>query len=188
MSTTMPADAVAVGRIAGAFGIKGWIKVQPFSFDASALGGSTVWWTGSETPRAQPLPASFTVLALREQGENLVAQLEGVDDRNAAEALRGVILHVPRSSFPKTPDGEFYWIDLIGLAVHNREQQLLGKVIGLIDTGPHCVLRIAPVGIEQPSLAQEILIPFVSQYGCDVDLAAGHITVDWQSDWANDAE
>jgi len=187
MTTPMPADAIAVGRIAGAFGIKGWIKVQPFSLDASALFASKTWWLSSETPRPQPLPATFTVLALREQGDMLAAQIEGVDDRNTAEALRGITLHVPRSAFPKTPDGEFYWIDLIGLAVVNREQRPVGTVIGLIDTGPHAVLRIAPPGLAQPSPAQEVLIPFVSHYGCDVDLVARQITVDWQLDW-QDAE
>lgn len=183
----MPADAVAVGRVAGAFGVKGWIKVQPFSLDASALIASKVWWTSSETPRPQPLPALLTVLDLREQGEFLVAQVEGVSERNGAEQLRGAVLHVPRSAFPKTPDGEYYWIDLIGLDVVNRQGQPLGKVIHLIDTGPHCVLRIAPPGIAAPTLAQELLIPFVSQYGCEVDLAARRITVDWELDW-KDAE
>lgn len=179
----MPADAVAVGRVAGAFGVKGWIKVQPFSLDASALIASDCWWTSSESPRAQPLPAQLKVLALREQGDFLVAQVEGVDERNGAEGLRGAVLHVPRSSFPKTSDGEYYWIDLIGLDVVNRQGVLLGKVIHLIDTGPHCVLRIAPTGIEKPSLAQELLIPFVSQYGCEVDLAARRISVDWETGW-----
>ncbi len=187
MTTPMPADAIAVGRIAGAFGIKGWIKVQPFSLDASALFASKTWWLSTDTPRPQALPATFTVQALREQGDMLVAQVEGVADRNAAEALRGVTLHVPRSAFPKTPDGEFYWIDLIGLAVFNREGRPVGQVLGLIDTGPHAVLRIAPPGVPSPAPSQEVLIPFVSHYGCDVDLAAGRITVDWQLDW-QDAE
>lgn len=183
----MPADAIAVGRVAGAFGVKGWIKVQPFSLDASALISSKSWWTSSETPRPQPPPAQLQVLDLREQGDFLVAQVEGVADRNGAEQLRGTVLHVARSAFPKTPDGEYYWIDLIGLSVVSRQGQELGTVIHLIDTGPHCVLRIAPVGIASPTLAQELLIPFVSQYGCEVDLAAARITVDWQTDW-QDAE
>lgn len=186
-NAAMPADAVAVGRIAGAFGVKGWIKVQPFSLDAAALMSSELWWLSSETPRPQPLPASLKVLSLREQGEYLVAQVEGVDERNGAEALRGVTLSVPRSAFPKTPDGEYYWIDLIGLTVQNLQGQALGQVIGLIDTGPHCVLRIAPPGVEKPAPAEEVLIPFISQYGCEVDLAARQIRVDWALDW-KDAE
>lgn len=183
MSTPMPADAIPVGRVAGAFGVKGWIKVQPFSLDASALIGSRTWWLQSDAPRPQAVPASLAVKALREQGEFLVAQVDGVDDRNGAEALRGVTLHVPRSAFPKTQDGEFYWIDLIGLSVVNRQAQAVGTVIGLIDTGPHCVLRIAPPGVAAPTPAQEVLIPFVAQFGCDVDLVARQITVDWRLDW-----
>lgn len=184
----MPADAVAVGRVNGAFGVKGWIKVQPFSLDADALFANTIWWLSSEGPRAQPLPSQVKVLSLREQGDQLVALVEGVTERNGAEALRGAILHVPRASFPKpsAPD-EFYWVDLIGLSVVNRSDVPLGQVIDLIDTGPHCVLRIAPPGIDKPSPAQELLIPFVSQYGCDVDLTARRITVDWEADW-KDAE
>lgn len=185
--TAMPADAVAVGRVAGAFGVKGWIKVQPFSLDASALISSETWWLTSETPRPQPLPGSLKVLSLREQGEMLVAQVEGVDERNGAEALRGAVLHVPRSAFPKTSDGEYYWVDLIGLSVQNLQGQALGEVIGLIDTGPHCVLRIAPPGVTNPAPADELLVPFISQYGCEVDLAARRIRVDWQLDW-KDAE
>ena len=184
----MPADAVAVGRVSGAFGVKGWIKVQPFSLDASALFVNTTWWLSSGAPRAQPLPVSLRVLDLREQGDGLVALVEGVVERNGAEALRGALLHVSRASFPRTDDSnEFYWIDLIGLTVVNRDGQELGQVLDLIDTGPHCVLRIAPPGVAKPTPAQELLIPFLSQYGCDVDLTAKRITVDWDADW-HDAE
>jgi 16S rRNA processing protein RimM len=181
----MPADAVAVGRVSGAFGVKGWIKVQPFSLDASALFASTTWWlSSSAAPRPQPLPASLKVIDLREQGDGLVALVEGVNERNGAEALRGVTLHVSRTSFPRIGNqNEFYWIDLIGLDVLNRDGTALGVVIDLIDTGPHCVLRIAPPGVTKPTPAQEVLIPFLSQYGCDVDLAAKRITVDWDLAW-----
>lgn len=184
----LPTDAVPVGRISGAFGVKGWIKVQPFSLHADALFASSTWWLSSDAPRPQPLPTSLKVLDLREQGDGLVAQVDGVVERNGAEALRGATLHVPRSSFPRTgSDSEFYWIDLIGLDVVNRDGAPLGTVLGLIDTGPHCVLRIAPPGLSRPSPSQELLIPFVTQYGCDVDLASRRITVDWDAAW-KDAE
>ena len=180
----MPADAVAVGRVSGAFGVKGWIKVQPFSLHADALFANTTWWLKSSTPRPQPLPTSLRVLNLREQGDQLVAQVEGVVERNGAEGLRGVTLYVSRSSFPQTDDAnEFYWVDLIGLKVLNRDGTPLGEVVDLIDTGPHCVLRIAPPGLDKPLPSQELLIPFLSQYGCDVDLTARQITVDWDAAW-----
>ena len=129
---------------------------------ADALFANTTWWLSASAgaPRLQPLPESVKVLQLREQGDALVAQLEGVNDRNAAEALQGATLNVSRASFPQTDgDDEFYWVDLIGLAVVDR----------------------------QGSPAQEVLIPFLSQYGCDVDLAARRISVDWDESW-QDAE
>mgnify|MGYP000845511912 CR=1 FL=1 len=181
-----PEDAVEVGRILGAFGVKGWIKIQPFSFDASALAASKTWWLQLERP-GTPARQALKVLALRDHGEGLVAQLEGVEDRDGAERLRGGLLSVPRAAFPKTPDGEYYWLDLIGLQVVNTEGQDLGKVIDLIDTGPHCVFRIAPPGIEQPSPKQERLIPFVGAYVLDVDLAGKQIRVDWSADWESEA-
>lgn len=183
-----PADAVAVGRVSGAYGVKGWIKVQPFSLHADALFANTTWWLSGSAPRPQALPESIKVLQLREQGDALVAQIEGVTERNGAEALRGATLSVSRASFPQTGnEDEFYWVDLIGLTVVDRQGRVLGQVVDLIDTGPHCVLRIAPPGIEKPSPAQELLIPFLSQYGCDVDLAARRISVDWDEGW-QDAE
>ena len=180
-----PQDAVEVGRILGAYGVKGWIKVQPFSFDASALFGSQSWCLSLERP-GLPAHRLLKVLAVREQGEDLVAQVEGVDDRTQAEQLRGGVLSVSRAAFPKTPDGEYYWLDLIGLTVRNLQDQVLGQVIGLIDTGPHAVFRIAPPGVEKPTPSQEVLIPFVSAYVQDVDLAADLIRVDWVADWAAD--
>ena len=178
-----PEDAVEVGRILGAFGVKGWIKVQPFSFDASALSGSTTWWLDLVRPGQAPRQL-LKVLAMRQQGEDLVAQIEGVDDRSAAEMLRGGVLSVPRTAFPKTADGEYYWIDLIGLDVVNREGVHLGVVRDLMPTGPTSVLVMEYTetvdGVEKTA---ERLVPFVAAYIDDVDLKARRITADWQTDY-----
>ena len=108
----------------------------------------------------------------------------GHDASDGAEALRGHEIYVSRSDFPRTPDGEYYWVDLIGLNVVNREAQPLGRVIGLIDTGPHAVLRILPPGVEEPAKPdQERLIPFVGAFIDDVSLEARLITVDWGLDF-----
>lgn len=177
-----PEDLVPVGRILDAWGIKGGLKVQAYSADADALFSAKRWYLRSVGPK--PGQLILAVRSVREQGEGIVATAEGVDDRNAAEALRGHEILIARSDFPRTPDGEYYWIDLIGLDVVNREQQALGRVIGLIDTGPHCVLRILPPGVVEPAKPdQERLIPFVEAFVDDVDLAAKRITVDWGLDY-----
>jgi 16S rRNA processing protein RimM len=92
--------------------------------------------------------------------------------------MRGARIFVPRSSFPSAASDEFYWVDLIGLQVVNREGRPLGEVLGLIDNGAHSVLRVAP-----PAAGAERLIPFVAAYIDRVDLAARRIEVDWGLDY-----
>jgi 16S rRNA processing protein RimM len=193
-SQSLPGDALEVGRVVGAWGVKGWLRVQPFSDDAEALLASPRWFVmppeGAgglpKGPTAERFPPSLVITQVRPHGEGLVALPEGVQDRAAAEALRGARLFVSRSSFPAAGRDEYYWVDLIGLQVRNRQGDLLGEVSGLLDTGPHSVLRVTPPsapGDLPPSAADEILIPFVGAYVDDVDLSQRCITVDWGLDY-----
>jgi 16S rRNA processing protein RimM len=171
-----PADAVEVGRVIGAWGIKGWIKVQPFASDPQALFSTKRWYLRPpEGPGAAP-PPLLRVTDSRQQGDLVVAGAQEVPDRNAAEALKGARVFVARSSFPTAGTDEFYWVDLIGCTVVNREGVTLGDVADLIDTGAHSVLRVL-LGDD------ERLIPFVAAYVDQVDLQARTITVDWGLDF-----
>ena len=195
-----PQDAVEVAFIAGAWGIKGWIKVQPHASDPQALFGTRRWFaappeagaasrpasTAGGVSAAAGLPRCLRIAQSREHGDGIVAQVHGVDDRAAAEALRGARLFVSRQSFPSADPDEFYWVDLIGLAVVNREGASLGEVAGLIETGPHSVLRVVPALAAESTAAgaaEERLIPFVAAYVDSVDLQARRIVVDWGSDY-----
>ena len=188
-STLMPTDAVEVGRVMGAWGIKGGIRVKPFAADPQALFASKRWFLRPpEGPRpagvkAPAFPGSLRIVTAKEHGDGVVATAQELADRDAAEALKGAAIFVSRASFPTPDEGEFYWIDLIGLQVHNRAAVSLGVVIGLIETGPHCVLRIQPAGTQTE--AEEVLIPFVDAYVDGVDLAARRIAVDWEIDAAS---
>lgn len=186
-----PDDAVEVGCIVDAWGIQGGIKVKPFSSDPQALFSSRRWFLQppvGPAPKAagtSRLPKLLKITQAREQGALVVARAQEIEDRNAAEALRGARIFISRQSFPTAKDGEYYWIDLIGLAVVNREGALLGSVTDLIDTGAHCVLRVqrpdAPADAK-PDEAER-LIPFVDAYVDKVDLAERRITVDWGLDY-----
>jgi 16S rRNA processing protein RimM len=182
-----PDDAVEVGRITGAWGVKGWFKVQPFAADPQALFSSRRWFLrppeghGPVRPGATPLPELLRIVEAKEHGDGIVARAHDVDDRDAAEVLRGARIFVGRSSFPTAGEGEYYWVDLIGLEVVNREGQRLGTVVGLMDTGAHSVLRVLPDGGKGE--ADERLIPFVAHYVDDVDLQARCIRVDWGLDY-----
>lgn len=182
----LPADAVEVARVSGAWGVKGGIKLQPFAADPQALFSSKRWFLlPPETPRgpaarpATPWPGLLRVLSAREHGDGVVATAQEIPDRDAAEALKGARVFIARSSFP-TPDAdEFYWVDLIGLEACNARGESFGPVVGLVETGPHCVLRTQPA----TSGAPEILIPFVDAYVVQVDLPGRRIVVDWEADY-----
>lgn len=182
-----PDDAVEVGRIIDAWGVKGWIKVLPFASDPQALFSSRRWFLrpaeqGRPAPPGATLPPALLKIAeSREHGEWVVARAQDVVDRSGAEALRGARIFVPRSSFPTAATDEFYWVDLIGLSVVNREDQTLGTVVGLLDTGAHSVLRVLPQG--SSGEADERLIPFVGQYVDEVSLEQRRIRVDWGLDY-----
>lgn len=176
-----PEDAVEVGRIVDAFGVKGWIKVQPFSSDPQALYSSRRWFLSSpdDASRETDLPMLLRVNDARDHGGMVVARAEEIGDRQAAERLRGARVFVSRASFPSAATDEFYWVDLIGLQVVNRQGEMLGEVIGLLDIGAHSVLSVAPSDAQAP----QRLIPFVAAYVDDVDLVARRITVDWGLDY-----
>lgn len=188
-----PDDAIEVGRIVDAWGLKGWIKVQPFASDPQALFSSRCWFilpsekAGVTSPVviAGVLPALLNITQVKDHGDVVVALAREVPDRTAAEAMRGARVFIGRANFPSVGPDEFYWIDLIGLDVVNREGVALGRVVGLIDTGPHSVLRIAPEVAPPGVSAQEAerLIPFVAAYVDDVDLERRVVSVDWGLDY-----
>jgi 16S rRNA processing protein RimM len=171
-----PVDAVEVGRIVGAWGVKGCFKVQPFATDPQALFSSKRWYLRAGDVPGHAPPPLLRVTTAREQGGMVVAGAQEVPDREAAEALKGAHVFVPRSSFPTAGDDEYYWVDLIGCTVVNREGQVLGSVADLLDTGVHSVLCVRRDGPER-------LIPFVAAYVDEVDLAARRIVVDWGLDF-----
>ncbi len=179
----LPADAVEVGRIADAWGVKGWFKVLPYSQAPEALLKAPSWFL-QPAERGGKNPFLGTVeLAIRQSrvhSDAIVAWARGVDDRSAAESLRGARIFVSRRLFPEAGEDEYYWVDLIGLEVLNREGLPLGCVRELLPTGPQTTLVLA---YEQDGKPRERLIPFVSAFVDQVDLAGRRITVDWQPDF-----
>ncbi len=199
-----PEDAVEVGRVVDAWGVKGGIKVLPFSSDPQALFCTKKWFlrpaeasagavsrpgaaakgavaaTTAGVPKLSR-PRFLQVKSAREQGDVVVVTADDLVDRNAAEALKGARVFVSRSAFPTPDDGEFYWVDLIGLDVRNPQGEALGRVVDLLDTGPQSVLRCEHEGADgKPA---ERLIPFVSAYILSVSLADKLIVADWGLDY-----
>lgn len=179
----LPADAIEVARIGEAWGIKGWFKVIPFSAQPEALFSSKRWYL--QPPERGAKPFSGTVLLpikeAKDHSGSVVACAHEVGDRTAAELLKGARVWVARSSFPTAATDEYYWVDLIGLSVVNREGVDLGVVSELLSTGPQTVLVIQYAGSEGKTM--ERMIPFVAAFIDEVELPKRQIRVDWQPDY-----
>ena len=181
-SADPPADAIEVGRIADAWGIKGWFKVLPHSASPEALFSSKRWFLQPSERGAKTFSGTvlLKIIEAKEHSDSVVATAQEVPDRNTAELLKGARIFVSRASFPTPEADEYYWVDLIGLDVVNREGVALGAVRELLHTGPQTVLVLA---YEEEGKAKERMIPFVSAYIDTVDLAGRRITADWQPDY-----
>lgn len=159
-----------MGRISGPFGVKGWVKLQPFTAEPRNLLAYPVWWIADETGwrdcRVEQAEVHHATVA---------AKLAGYDEREAVAGLRGREVAVPREAFPAAAPNEYYWADLVGLKVVNEEGEDLGVVSRVFDTGANDVL-VVQGGREQ-------LIPFTEQVVRQVDLAGGVIRVDWGADY-----
>lgn len=192
----LPADAIEVGGIAAPWGIKGWFKLHPHSASAEALFAARDWYLlPSNRPRKKAIPkaglpplaaiapvltgcARVRIREIKTHGDGIVAQIRDLDDRNTIEALQGSRIFIPRSAFPPPKKGEFYWVDLLGMAVVNREGLALGTVQDLLSTGPQTVLVI-----QDEAAGIERMIPFVDAYIDAVDQPQRRIRVDWQPDF-----
>lgn len=170
-----------MGRVAAPYAVKGWIRVQTFTEYVDSLLDYDIWWLGREEGRGNASAAGWKAYRLLEgkvHGQTLLVQLEGVDGRDAAEALKGLDVAVDRAEFPDADEDEYYWDDLMGLEVLNTEGVVLGKVAGLMETGAHDVLRVMG--------ERERLIPFVDAYVREVDQDSKRILVEWGADWDQD--
>lgn len=161
---------VAVGRIAGVFGIKGWVRVFSYTDPPENILGYGPWLVGEREPVA------YRVVDGARHGRGIVAHLEGVNDRDVARALIGQGVWVPRDRFQVADPGQYYWSDLIGLRVVNGEGAELGHVQEILETGANDVLV---VGGERRRL-----LPFVTGTVVkSVDLAGRVINVEWDADF-----
>jgi 16S rRNA processing protein RimM len=166
---------VVMARVLGPYGVQGWIKARPYTASIATLSDYATWWLAPARDGAAW--QRFKVQSARQHGDSLIATLDGVADREAALRWRGAWIAVPRSELPSPQAGEFYWSDLIGLAVVNRSAEMLGRVSKVLDTGAHPVLQVDGDGGVQR------LIPVAAGYVDAIEPGAGRITVDWPVDY-----
>ena len=192
-----PNDLVELGRIVSAYGVRGWVKAQPHSSQSTVLRAAPVWWlcppsgplpTPADSSSSASLPASVltrctphAVKQCRPQGLTVVAELDGVPDRDVADSKRGYTIYVSREYFPQAKSDEYYWVDLIGCQVFT-EDQLMGQVQEVLDNGAHAILRVTTLKLDAKGRPQEVLVPFVAAHVQHVDIKARRIETDWPFD------
>lgn len=165
----VPADLVEVGRIVDAYGIRGWVKIAPFNDpQESVLRSCRRWWL--------PDGRALVVERVRVHGATIVAHPVGCEDRDAAAALKGLTLRVSRADFPAGGRGEYYWVDLVGCRVADRQDRALGEVVAVEDYGAH------PILILRDAAGRSRMVPFVEAWIVEVDPAARRIVADWPVD------
>lgn len=167
---------MSLGRVIDAWGVRGWVKVEPFaSASDTTLTRAPRWHVGRAASAAHPPIDRWLVIErARRHGATVVAKPQGCDDRNAAMALKGAEVGVLRADFPPLPEGEFYWVDLVGCTVTNVAGDALGTVTSVDDHGAHAIIE-TDAGV---------MIPFVDAYIVETDIAQRRIVADWQADWS----
>ena len=163
---------ITVGRLHGAFGVRGEVKLESFTDPLRSIARYQPWILRD----ARGIERACEGVRVREGGKGLIATMPGIEDKDAADALRGTEVLVPRSALPPPAEGEFYWVDLEGLRVVNVEGTDFGIVSHLFSTGANDVLVARG--------ERERMIPFVQpDFIRSVDFDAGVVTVDWDADF-----
>ncbi len=168
-----PADLVELGVVRGAYGLKGWARFVPYATDSEALSGARRWWLSGPAGKQAVVPEGA-----RRHGDAMLVKWAGCDSKERADFWKGATLAVSRVEFPPLADGEYYWTDLLGCRVVDRDGEELGVVGGLRENPGGQWLEVLRAQGERP-----ILIPLVEQYVESVDLLRKRVQVDWQEDW-----
>ena len=163
-------DLICVGHILGSQGIKGWVRVFSSTSPRENIVKYSPWLI------EQGGVLKETAVQGRLQGKNVVARLEGIEDRNQADELTGCQIFINPEQLPGLAAGEYYWSDLIGLTVETLQGESLGKVASMMETGADDVMVLKG--------ERERLIPFVmDQIVMEVDLDSRRLVVDWSPDY-----
>ena len=155
-----------MGRVAGSYGVRGWVKVTPDGGSEEGLAGAKEWWIGAD---------AYKVSGARVHGATVVGKLAGIETREQALTLKGKTVAVPREALPEPEEGKYYLADLMGLQVVNERGEALGVVTQTYSNGAHDVIEVTG--------DKTRLIPWVPSVIREVDLRKKRVDVEWGADW-----
>lgn len=167
----MSSERVIVGRLAGVYGVKGWLRLESYTQPLDNVFSYAPWWLCREDEAVEA-----DVVEGRAHGKGFIVKLNGVDDRDAAALMVGREIAVERENLPTLDEGEYYWSDLIGLQVATVDGVALGRVEKMLETGANDVMVV--------SGDRERLIPYLLERVVrSINLDTGTIVVDWDADF-----
>ena len=188
-------NMVVMGRIVAPYGVFGWLKVVPDTEAFDGLFDYDTWWLGKGDDWRE-----MVVETAKVHNDVLVVKLVGIDDRDAALACKGKQIAIPRAQLPEAEENEYYWSDLIGLRVKNKQDVDFGLIVDVFETGANDVIVVKPDAVKSDTVKvdavaktsnkevaqvkpQERLLPFIDAVVLEVDLVAKTMLVDWDADF-----
>ncbi len=168
----LESELISIGKIAGVFGVKGWVKIFSLTDPRENVLNYSPWILKKDNQVKE-----VQLVEGKRQGKTVVACLEGISDRSLAESYSNWEILINKSQLPEAEEGEYYWADLVGLSVETENGISLGQVEYIIETGANDVLVVQ-------DLKEERLIPFLQgQTIKKIDLDGKLMVVDWDPDF-----
>lgn len=187
VSNSAVSNMVVMGRIVAPYGVFGWLKIVPDTEAFDGLFDYDTWWLGKGDDWRE-----MVVETAKTHNDVLVVKLKGIDDRDAALTCKGKQIAVPRDQLPEAEEDEYYWSDLIGVRVKNKQDVDFGLIVDVFETGANDVIAVRTDAIKSEDStakvvakekSQERLIPFIDDVVLEVDIVAKTMLVDWDADF-----
>ena len=179
MSNNSNNKRLLIGQINGLFGVQGWVKLFSYAHPRKNILSYQPWHI-----KVDGVWTTLDIVKGREQGKTIVAQLKGVDDREDSRRYIGVELYIEKSQLPELPEGEYYWDELTGLEVINKQGVILGNISQMVATGSNNVMVVS--GKKEPSSSKEgkeHWVPYIEPFLISIDMDKRQILVDWDEDF-----
>lgn len=171
-------ETIVVGKVGAPYGVKGWVKIIAYTDEMNGIFDYSPWLVGSGDKGQE-----YQIEQWRKHNKGIVAKLEGVDDRDAADRLKNLDIRIRPEQLPELEEGAFYWRELVGMRVINQKGYDLGKVQDLFETGSNDVL-VVKANINDAFGRKERMIPYLEeQVIVQVDKDNNTIEVDWEPDF-----
>ncbi|AFZ82656.1 ribosome maturation factor RimM [Candidatus Kinetoplastidibacterium crithidiae] len=185
---SVPSDLIELAKVVSSYGVRGSLKVYPYSDNKETLLSVFDWWLSfcncqAKQCQCNPIYKHYEITSSKNYNNFVIVNILGINTREESDKLRNSRIYVSRSLFPKPQEDEYYWVDLIGCKLYgisNCDSIFLGTVTDIFENGAHPILRVLNTNEDKH---KEILIPFVKFYIDRIDLLNHEIFTSWSLEY-----